>query len=249
MTGRLAIVTFCLLGIFMPQLTVAEEPVSLMYEVRAPYIVDNGDGTISGLTADPSVLAFERAGLDFKAVEIPTNRQLAVIRANKSPACGIGWFDRPERRTFARFTNPIYRDRPTVALMLRKTAARVEETSLEKLLANDTLSLLVKTQFSYGARIDSWIDAYQPDTTEVTLDNVGMARMIEAERADYMLLAEAEANHLLLEIGKDRADKLVYLVMSDSPFGNYRHLMCSMSVSATVIERLNAAIASFILPK
>ncbi|MEQ9487709.1 MAG: hypothetical protein RIM72_01815 [Alphaproteobacteria bacterium] len=249
MTGRLAIVAFCLLGILMPQQIAAEEPVALMYQIRAPYIVDNGDGTIRGLTADPSVLAFDRAGLDFKPVEIPTNRQLAMIRANMSAACGIGWFDRPDRRSFARFTSPVYRDRPTVALMLRKTAATVEDTSLEEMIANDALSLLIRTQFSYGAKIDSWIDAYQPDTTAVTLDNVGMARMIEAERADYMLLAEAEASHLLLEIGEDRAGKLEYLVMSDSPHGNYRHLMCSKSVPAAVIERLNAVIATFDLPK
>lgn len=249
MTGRLAIAAFCLFGILMPDTLAADEPVSLMYEVRAPYIIDTVDGGISGLTASPSVLAFERAGVDFKAVEIPTNRQLAMIRANKSPACGIGWFDRPERRAFARFTSPIYRDRPTVAMMLRKTAATVKDTSLEGLIANDAHSLLIKTQFSYGAKIDSWIDAYQPDTTAVTLDNIGMARMIEAERADYMLLAEAEANHLLLEIGKDRADKLVFLVMPDSPHGNYRHLMCSQAVPSAVIERLNAAIATFDLPK
>lgn len=249
MTGRLVLSALCLLGILLPKTLAADEPISLMYEVRAPYIVGNADGTISGLTAGPSVLAFERAGLDFMTVEIPSNRQLATIRANKSPACGIGWFDRPERRVFARFTNPVFRDRPTVVLMLRENAAARKDDSLERMIADDSLSLLVKTQFSYGAKIDSWIDAYQPDVTAVTLDNIGMVRMIEAERVDYMLLAEAEAYYLLIELGKERADRLAILNMPDSPHGNFRHLMCSQSVPASAIERLNAAIATFYLPK
>ncbi len=248
MTGHVTIAVISLIGVFLPGLSFADDAIALMYEVRPPYIVEDASGEISGLTATPSVTAFRQAGLDFKAIAIPTNRQLASIKNDKTPACGIGWFDRPERRAFAHFTEPVYRDRPTVVLMRRQTAMALKHETLEGMIADDSLSLLVKTRFSYGPKIDSWIAAYEPDTTAVTLDNVGMVRMIEANRADFMLLAADEATYLTTELGKARTDALTIVAMPDSPHGNYRHLMCSFSVPVDAIERLNRVIETFKLP-
>jgi len=219
-----------------------------MYAERAPYIIVGVDGSISGLTASPAVRAFERAGVPFVQVEIPTNRQLASIKADVSPSCGIGWFDLPERHNYARFTKPIYRDRPTVVLMHRETAVAGFYDSLEQLIADDNLTILVKTQFSYGQRIDSWLETHQPRTTSVTLDNVGMLRMVMAGRADYMLMGQEESDYLLQHSDALTKSDVRVLALPDSPHGNYRHLMCSLSVPVSVIERLNREIEEIQLP-
>lgn len=247
-SGRLTLVLFSFFGFVWSQCAAANEPIALMYAERAPYIVVNENGGISGLTADPSVQAFEEAGVAFSIVEIPTNRQLASIQSNAAPSCGIGWFDRPERRVFAQFTKPIYRDRPTVVLMQRSTALAGYYDSLEKLIANDKLMMLAKTQFSYGQRIDTWIQKYRPRQTLVTLDNVGMVRMLTAKRADYMLMGQEEATHLMKQSDLVDVDDVRTLSFPDSPSGNYRHLMCSLSVPATVIEQLNKVISMYQLP-
>jgi len=226
----------------------AEEPVILMYAERAPYIVAGAGGKISGLTASPAVKAFETAGIPYDPVAIPTNRQLASIKANNSHTCGIGWFDRPDRRDYALFTKPIYRDRPTVVLMHRETALDGYFNSLEALIANKDMVILVKTQFSYGQQIDSWISTYQTRKTSVTLDNIGMLRMIMVGRADYMLMGQEEATHLLLQSGAPSTEDVRILSLPDSPQGNYRHLMCSKSVPEITIERLNQVIDTFQLP-
>lgn len=246
--GRLFLFVVSVLAMFSPQLLAAEEPIILMYAERAPYIVADDDGSISGLTASPAVLAFEAAGVSYVNAAIPTNRQLSSIKANLSPSCGIGWFDRSDRRVFAQFTKPIYRDRPTVVLMNRETALARYYDNLERLIANDDLTILVKTQFSYGKDIDSWLTTYTPNMNAVTLDNVGMLRMIIVGRADYMLMGQEEATHLMLQTDASTANDVRMLSFPDSPHGNYRHLMCSLSVPQTTIERLNQVIATFSLP-
>ena len=48
--------------------------------------------------------------------KMPFKRQLITIKANKIKACGIGWFKKTEREKFAWFSQPIYKDKPTVAI-------------------------------------------------------------------------------------------------------------------------------------
>ena len=248
MSCRRTLVILSFLGSVWSCLASASEPILLMYAERAPYIIVGNDGEITGLTADPARQAFVDSGVPYKPVSIPTNRQLASIRSNTSQACGIGWFDKPERREFAQFTKPIYRDRPTVVLMQRTSALAGFYDSLQKLIENDELVMLAKTQFSYGQHIDIWIQDYQPKQTLVTLDNVGMVRMLSARRADYMLMGQEEASHMMQQSSDVDTDDIRMLSFPDSPHGNYRHLMCSLSVPASVIERLNRVIEGFRLP-
>lgn len=248
MLGRLILNAVSMLAVLWPQLAIAEEPVTLMYNERAPYMVADDDGRISGLSASPAIQAFEKAGIPYIHAEIPTNRQLSSIKANTSLSCAIGWFDRPARHAYAQFTKPIYRDRPTVVLMNRETALAGYYDSLERLIANRDLTILVKTQYSYGETIDSWLATYQPNMTAVTLDNVGMLRMVIVGRADYMLMGQEEATHLLLQTDASTTNDVRMLSMPDSPHGNYRHLMCSLLVPQSTIERLNRVIEKISLP-
>jgi polar amino acid transport system substrate-binding protein len=218
-----------------------------MYDVRAPYIFAEDNNTITGLTATPSAAAFRLANIPVRNVEVSTNRQLSVIKYNESMACGIGWFSIAQRQAVARFTKPIYQDRPLVVVS-RIDADKVHlHTSLETLIADGALSLLVKTQYSYGSQIDAWLNKYEPNRSAVTLDNYGMLRMIDAKRANYMLMSFEEATHYITNAHFENAAALKFATLMDSPSGNLRHLMCSKSVPVEIIERLNAVIEGDIL--
>lgn len=240
--GAAAFGLLCGWGLVSAEPGRAGDSIALMYNERPPYMETGEDGVVAGLTATPAISAFEAAGIAYHLVAVPTNRQLATVRAGVRPACAIGWFRRAERLAFARFTKPLYRDRPTVILTQnRNRAVRAHET-VRALMGDRDLRLLVKVNFSYGAFIDALRLFLRPPTVETIRENTGMILMIEAERADYMFMAREEADHLLTRFDPDAAQRLTALEPADMPFGDTRHLMCTKSVAETTIEKLNAAI-------
>lgn len=74
--------------------------IELLYNERPPYL-SYVNGTLSGLTATPTIEAFKKANIEFKLRKVPTKRQLHIIKENGSKACAIGWFKKPERELLA----------------------------------------------------------------------------------------------------------------------------------------------------
>lgn len=218
----------------------ADEPIDLYYNERPPYLVSAPDGSVSGLTATPAAEAFRDAGIAFQWIRLPTNRQLALLKDNHRPACAVGWFQNAERERFAKFTKPIYQDKPTVG-MASGDFATPEKLSLTDLLNRHDVRVLIKDGYSYGPYIDNLLAAHRANLIVTPLDNIDMARMISARRADFMFVAEEEASSLLQQAG---LNPLTFKVLrfTDMPMGEYRHIMCSKLVPDEVIQRLNAAI-------
>jgi polar amino acid transport system substrate-binding protein len=216
----------------------AEERVTLHFNERPPYMVPAADGSASGLSATPARQAFAAAGIAVRWAQTPTTRQLAVIRDNEGLDCAIGWFRKPDRETFAKFSKPIYRDRPTVVLA---NSAFVPERRLADLLRRSGVRVLVKDNFSYGAMIDTLLAEKRASVLGTSAENQQMVRMVAERRVDMMFAAEEEAQHLLSQAGI-APQALQVLRFDDVPSGERRHLMCSKRVPDALIERLNAAI-------
>lgn len=214
-------------------------PIALMYYERPPFMIDTVDGKVSGLTADASAQAMRDAGLSFTWHKFGAKRILEVIRENRIPACGVGWFKSPEREEIAKFSKPIYRDRPGVAITPKRFSANPDLT-VEKVLKNKANRILVKEGFTYGG-INILIKQYQATQISTTVDITQMVQMIQANRADILFLADEEASYLL-EQGGFRASDFNVLRFPDMPKGNLRHFMCSKLVPDSVIQKLNAAI-------
>ncbi len=77
-------------------------------------------------------------------------------------ACGIGWFKKPEREQFARFTEVLYQDRPSIVISRKANNAIAQYGDVSNLLQDNTIKLLVKDSFSYGTYIDEQIAKYHP---------------------------------------------------------------------------------------
>lgn len=218
----------------------AQQHITLLYNERPPYQISHPDGSVSGLTATPVVDALRSAGIAFSWEKIPTNRQLAMIQENLAPVCGIGWFKNPERLTFAKFTKPIYRDKPTLVIANAGFVAP-EGERLADLLAISQVQLLVKDKYSYGPYIDELFLRLKPVLVPTTAENLGMIKMIKAGRADIMLASEEEADYFVTQAGYTLAE-FKLMKFSDLPAGERRYLMCSNNVADGLIERLNKAI-------
>jgi polar amino acid transport system substrate-binding protein len=217
------------------------DDITVLYNQRPPYLIESG-GTVTGLTGSPVAAAFKKAGIPFKWESAPSNRQMTMIKESQTPVCAAGWFKNPEREAFARFTAPIYQDKPTVILTRGGGPATAHHT-VESLLADAKITVLVKSGYSYGPFIDAKLPNAAAQKSTTTQENIGMATMIAAGRADLMFLAAEEGSELLK--APELADKgLVLADLTDMPPGNPRYLLCSFAVTPDTIETLNRAIAA-----
>jgi len=219
-----------------------ETTLIIYYHERPPYYVTGPLG-VYGLCADPVKRALRRAAIPFHWEKLPAKRQLAVIRDNRLRAAAIGWFKTPQRLQFARFSRPIYRDRPLVALARADNPLIPTETTLKELLTNRKLTLLYKNGYSYGSRVDAAITLCSPPRTATDSDNLGMLEMIYAGRADYFFISLEEAENLTTTSGLLKSDfKLIHF--RDLGAGNRRYLIFSRKVSEQLIQRLNTALTA-----
>jgi ABC-type amino acid transport substrate-binding protein len=218
----------------------ADPPLTLYYHERQPYSAKQPDGSVRGITADIADTALKAAGIPYRWEDIPSARQLEVIKRNEGPACGLGWFKRPDREAFAKFTEAIYHDLPTIVVARADDTRFAGTPTLDALFHDKTLILLTKTGYSYGAEIDAKIASEAPNLRRDPSDNRIMLGMVGRKRVDYMIMAEEEAKDLLAdpELGKSIA---IYH-LGNAPPGEYRYLMCSKSVPDALIARMNQAI-------
>ncbi len=217
----------------------ADDAIILYFYERPPYMVRNGDADASGLTADPAAAAFKNAGVAFKWQLSPAKRQLVKIENGHELACGIGWYKTAQREKFAKFTVPIYRDKPTVALARPDFNPGV--TTLAALVANPAVRVLMKGGLTYGQDVVRIMATAKADVQVVTGEQPALARMVNAARADFMFSPQEEAS-MLITLPEVRPRGLKVLTFSDVDAGNTRHIMCSKKVSDDTIARLNRAI-------
>lgn len=232
------------LGLWLPVVAwgaATEQPVTLHYLQRPPFMMASGDG-LAGLVGRPAYQAFKAAKVPVVLQETPFARQLRDVEINAGRDCMIGLFKKPEREKFAQYSKPIYRDRPHVLLTTAANAPRFAvHATVGGVFSDKRLTLLVKLGYSYGAPLDALIEKYQPPRQTTADENLSMIRQIQFGMADYMLISPEEATGAIEAAGL-KPQEFRQIQLKDMPAGEYRHLMCSKNVPDAVMQRLNAAI-------
>lgn len=230
-----------LLLLILPAMGNSQELV-LLWNSRPPYMVRVED-SIVGLTASVVIEALESTGIPYEVREVPSNRQIADVQANRQPLAALGWFKNPERETYARFSVPLYRDNPFVVIYRRDNAAMADKKNLDELFADRNLDLVVKNGYSYGAYVDAKIRDLDPSRIVISSESIGMIKMINAGRGDYLFMAPEETAVLIAAAGLDPA---VFSTgfLSDVPSGEKRYLMYSKMVSEEIIAKVDEGIAA-----
>ena len=219
----------------------ADDDLVIYFHQRPPYSAKQADGSVKGITADIVTQAMSVAGIPYHWEELPSARQMEVLKRDEGKACGLGWFKRPEREQFAKFSAAIYHDLPTIIVARAKDARFAGSPAIDALFADKSLTLLTKTGYSYGAEIDAKIAALKPRTRADSGDNRIMLGMVSKERVDYMIMAEEEAKDMLARPDLAAAGLAIY-PLANPPAGEYRYLMCTKSVPDATIARINAAL-------
>lgn len=219
----------------------ANDTVTLDYNERPPYLVPAADGSATGLTGTPAANAFKAAGIAVTWAKIPTTRQLAVVKDNQGMHCAIGWFKTPEREQFAKFTKPIYLDKPWMVLA-NTTFAVKEGARLEEVLSAKGVRVLTKESFSYGPYIDGLLAKTKPNITISNGTTSQMLQLINAGSVDFMFVSEEEAEYLVDQAGLSMKN-FRQIRFPDMPKGGERYIMCSKNVPDDVIAKVNKNIA------
>ena len=220
----------------------AQSPIQVYYDERIPYATSAEKGSVQGLTASPVASALQVANIPFEWKRMPFKRQLITIKANKKKACGIGWFKNAEREGFARLSDPIYQDRPTIIILRKGNNVFDGHQTVKSLFKDNSIKLLVKDGFSYGKYLDELIEKDQPSKVVVVgSSNLEMLQIILSGRADYFFAAQEEAEQMITSAGFSTS-QFDLLSLDDMPAGNDRFLACSKQVPAEIIEQFNKAL-------
>lgn len=223
-----------------------DHPIILAYHERPPYYVTGKDNLLSGLVGEPARTAFQRSGLRFIIQRMPPRRQLNSIQNNTERICAVGWFKTPEREQYARFTLPLYQDKPNSLL----TRADVEFSSgsptIEEVFATADLTLLIKNGYSYGEHIDTALQQAPPAIVTTSGGTDQILDMIAAGKADYVVMPGEEAEDAIASSIKPEVFRLIEL--RDMPQGDQRFIMCSRQVAFEEIARLDSVITQLTTP-
>ena len=221
-----------------------EDIIYLYYNERPPYLITTENG-VEGLTGSPTTLVFEKSQIPFQWKQTPSKRQIYILQQNTGRACLPGWFKTTEREAYARFTLPVYQEKPQIALARADNDRIPSSGTVEDFFSNPQLNLLVKDGYSYGEFLDQRIAELDPVRIETTVENSGMLKMIHARHADYFFIAPEEAEGLINASGFDMHDfKTIHF--TDIVAGEKRYILCNFQIDDATIERLNEAIRQYV---
>ena len=208
------------------------------YFQRPPYYFTGPDGNPDGLILKPVVDHLKKAPFQVSAIEVKSDGILHRIKANKRKECSVGWFKNPDRIKYAKFTKPIYVNRPLVVMTTLNHKKEFKTMStLGDIFRQKGLKWGVVANFSYGSYVDDLSKKLKPQTI-ASNDQVHMIKMLLGRRFSYMLIAPEEVEELIRASGEDKNS--FYLFSPEGmPEGNSRYILCSKMVSNKEINTLN----------
>ena len=226
--------------LLLPSVSPAQ-PLEVLYFEYPPYYHALPDGRATGLIVDLARRVFEKAGVEAEFRFVPAKRILHDIQTGHHVA-SLGWFKTPEREEFARFSLPIYINRPVGVFFLREKEELFRPyDTLEALMASGKLLMGRVAGLSDGPQIDAMLAKYPDRIVHVTADSVRLVKMLETGRFDFFLLPPEVIDALLRESQVPPGD-FALKTMSDIPQGNSRHIIYSKTVDEALIRKVDQAI-------
>ncbi len=220
----------------------AEEPLTLYWYERPPLLYEDG-GRMRGLMLPALEHVMGRTGIPYIWKMVPYSRAQVTVRDNRERACAVGWFWSPERAGYAQFSPAFYYGQAMVA-MVRSDMPVAEPIAVRDFFRMPGLRMIQKQDLFLGAYIHAAVREVLPEgqifTTPVGISLI--LKMIESDRGDFTIVPKEEMDYLLKTEFTD--GRLRILSFSDVPRTEGRHLMCSKSVPADWMARIDAAISA-----
>lgn len=217
------------------------EDLTVLWTERRPFQYTDDDGRTKGILVDLGKSVFNKAGIAFNWQEVPANRVLMELKVNEKSLCAVGWYKTEEREAIAQFSLPVYQDKPLRGVF--RSSVDVEQGVAGKaVLTNPKVRLLLKQGFAYGKFVDDLIALKNPaEIQRVVGDARNLLRMLRADRADMVMLAQEEIDYYS-KLDPDFRKDFKVIVFNEAPEIDRRYIMCSKRVSPQTMKQINAAI-------
>lgn len=215
-------------------------PLTLLLFDRPPYYRLHDGHPAGGFLLILAQAAFDRAALDYVVQDMPPPRILATLRRNATPACAVGWFRTPEREGFARYSRPLYTDKPLGVALGTNSPACPPQASLARLL-HEKYRWGLRPGFSYGPSVDAALAALPPERVHRVAEPGVLLPLLARGRLDAVLI-EPEEFAWLASQDPQNAPRTRLCSLSDTPSAPTRYIICDAAVPEADLARLDAAI-------
>jgi polar amino acid transport system substrate-binding protein len=240
---NLLILLFCFYFTNISRAT--ESTIIVQYRNKPPYSYTK-DNKPAGFLMDRTIKIFKLAKINAKYEEVPVKRIIDDIQKNNTPICSPSWYKLPEREEFAQFTLAIHQDDPHIILANVQIKDKIQKIKTLKDLVNTSdLQLGKVSGVSYGPELDAMISKAAQIPMDSTTTPLTLVKMINAKRADYMLI-DAEDYKFIKENNSEDIKNLITISFPDMPKGLKRYIMCSKIVDKKIINNLNNAIKKIV---
>lgn len=214
------------------------DELTLYYAEQPPLLHLNEQGKVVGLLAERTTAALQAAQVRFHWEQVPAARILDTIKADKIAVCTPGKYWSAERQQFATYSAPMFVDPPVIAVVHADALPLMHASIAETL--DGPVTLLLKNGWVYGPYLDALIGKLPaPKKSYTSGDPPFLVKMVESGRVQMTLLSIFEAEYF---IQQQRIGNVKIVHFTDIPGGQKRYLLCSKSVAARSMARINAAL-------
>lgn len=226
-----------MLTLIIPSASFSQQILNVSYIEYPPYYYSQ-DEKQTGFLLQKIIDALDCAGVKYTISSLPSNRAIFEIK-EKSDSMSIGWFKNPERELFAKYSDPIYKNKPARAVFNKnKEHFFSKYNSLYELLTSSNLTLGVISGHSEGQYVDDLIKSNPLNVIKTSAEQKNIVHMLAHERFDYILLPPEEFEHQIIIYG-DGHEEYMMKELTDMPPGNNRYLIFSKDVSDDTIRGIN----------
>ncbi len=222
-----------LCGILCAHTSYAEDDkLIFMYTDLEPYVIVK-NGAATGFIADYLNTTATAAKIKVRWEHVHWDRQIPVLKDNKSSVCAVALYKTPKRETYLQFSTPIGFDEG-LALVARPNHAKLKNHRTFRAVINDaSLRPILQQHSVYSPYVDELI---KDKNFAVSKGSLGrLSRTLHSGKHDYMIITVPTAEHMrdqnnlnIYDHYEDLADQIPY------------HLACSMRTDRTLFDRLNA---------
>ncbi|WP_035075824.1 substrate-binding periplasmic protein [Maridesulfovibrio zosterae] len=214
----------------------------MAYIEYPPYFYTNStSGKADGFLIKLTSRILNRAGIDFRYEKVPVKRILKQMKSGRYMG-SVGWFKTKEREEFVQYSLPIFKNKPTVAVILKKNINKLHDlTNLKEIMKIPDLKVAIIDGHFKGKYIDQVTSLYPDKTFYISGKKKQLLPMIAAERFDIFFIAPEISSSLIESCGYDVNDFML-IPLEDVPAGNSRYLIFSNTVSKQVVNKINRAI-------
>ncbi|GAB6887614.1 hypothetical protein JCM13304A_11120 [Desulfothermus okinawensis JCM 13304] len=203
------LIWFTLLFVFFCVTLTFGQKLKLLFFHRPPYYV-YANKRASGIILERAILVLKKSGVPFEVKLSTPNRIIVSFKKGDKGLCSPGWFKTKNRLKWAKFSLPIFENRPLVVLTGKWNQRLIKKHKLTDIFRDRSCTWGKINNFSYGEEVEGYQRIFRPKIVNVDGTQLDLIRMLRFKRFSYMLISPEEVDFLISSAGYKKKILLFY---------------------------------------